>query len=57
MLQEIIEMVFRAKEQDYLSINLEKVVKELKLFISEMHKSIPEDYPSPVLKPLSVDYA
>ena len=56
MLKETAEMVHRAKEQDYLSTYVEKVVKELKLCISEMHKSVPEDCPSPVLEPLSVNY-
>jgi len=49
-------MVNRAKEHDYLITNVENVVKQLKLCISEMHKSVPEDCPSPVLESLSVDY-
>ena len=49
-------MVNRAKEHDYLITNVENVVKPLKQCISEMHKSVPEDCPSPLLEPLSVDY-
>jgi len=56
MLKETAEMVHRAKEHDYLITNVENVVKPLKQCISEMHKSVPEDCPSPLLEPLSVDY-
>ncbi|ESW06469.1 hypothetical protein PHAVU_010G050300 [Phaseolus vulgaris] len=56
MLKETAEMVNRAKEHDYLITNVENVVKQLKLCISEMQKSVLEDCPSPVLEPLSVDY-